>query len=187
MALSFTAGTFVPDTDANYALYKTAVGQASASDYASYTEVAPMSGQLKPIFDDYLILYFCNLADASAGAGTALVTSTTMTAAIAAARNAALSGEYPELYSTFPVSKDASTTYQAYLKYVNQQSASDASSYTEVTPMNGNLFELFKTALIQVISLECTAGATVSSADWSGAGQMLAQALQSAVSGNRTF
>ena len=73
---------FVPDTDVNYQLYKTAVNAATPGDAASYTETTPVPASRLPEFNELLIEYF----SLQCTNGATLVNTTTMTAAIAAAK-----------------------------------------------------------------------------------------------------
>jgi len=76
-----TWSTWNPDTSTAYKLYVTASTQASAADGTAYTEVTPMNGALKAVFDRALIEWFC----VQAAAGVTLSSSTSMATAIAAA------------------------------------------------------------------------------------------------------
>ena len=73
---------FVADSDVNYQLYKTALAVATPGDGSSYTETVPVPGSRVDEFKELLIEYF----SVKCTDGATLVTSTTMTAAIAAAK-----------------------------------------------------------------------------------------------------
>lgn len=73
---------FAPDTDVNYQLYRTAVTTATPGDGASYTETTPVPANRLDEFKELLLEYF----SVKCTDGATLVTSTTMTAAIAAAK-----------------------------------------------------------------------------------------------------